>query len=186
MPSDYREDEGVKPPGGRGREAVPPGWKLYRPARAPLTLAYPPDWTASESAIAGRLFFRPPDGHDPISAHVIDVIQAATATLSFEEVTAPLARSLRQLVHDYRETAAVRLPDLLRIDYTGTVVLPGQGTLYFVRRGATLCALHFFVPRSTAARHAAVLEAMLASVRLTAEEPATPPPPGDEWAGGCA
>lgn len=185
MPSDYRDDDEVEPSGARARGLVPPGWKLYRPARTPLRLAYPPDWTASESAIAGRLFFRPPDGDDPISAHIIDVIHAGTATLSLEAVTAPLARSLRQLVHDYRETGAVRLPDLLRIDYTGTVVLPGRGTLYFVRHGATLCALHFFVPRSTAARHAAVLEAMLASVRLIADDAPGAPPPGDEWADGC-
>jgi hypothetical protein len=168
----------------RARGIVPPDWKRYRPARTPLILAYPPDWTASESAVAGRLFFRPPDGDDPISAHIIDVIHAGTATLSFEAITAPLARSLRQLVHDYRETGAVRLPDLLRIDYTGTVVLPGRGTLYFVRHGAIFCALHFFVPRSTAARHAAVLEAMLASIRLaTPPETAPAPPPGDERAG---
>ncbi len=157
-------DSNGAPPDGAERPLA--GWNVYRCAWAPFAVAYPPGWRVDESPAFGRILFGPPGERDAITVNVIDVIQTETGGLDFEAVTAALARTLQRLITDYRETAVVRTADALRIDYSGELVLPSKGTLYFIRSGATVCALHFFCPLSAADRHAPVMEAMLASLRV--------------------
>ncbi len=145
----------------------PAGWRRYHCAWAPFDVAYPPGWRVSESPGTSRVFFRPPGEQDAITVYAFDIIRTARG-IAFADVTAPLARTLPGLINEYREVDAVRTASVLRIDYTGVLLLPGSGTLYVVQASETICALHFFVPQPIAIRYPAVLETMLASLRVDA------------------
>ena len=76
-----------------------------------------------------------------------------------------LVRGFSSVFTDFRETNRVTTADSVRVDFTGTLVRPGEGTLFTKQFGTTICAFVVMFYEGATVPFAPTVDAMIAAIR---------------------